>query len=100
LPTRNDIQNFRLLKGKIAETMKKAYPGIPDRIEDWKGQEIIDFQEELRNHVKEHISEKWFYMHMKSDTGKLPRIDILNFLTGGFFSLFPIFSSVGISASD
>jgi len=61
--------------------MKKAYPGIPDRIEEWKGQEIIDFQEELRSHVNEHISEKWFYMHMKSDTGKLPRIDILNFLS-------------------
>ena len=61
--------------------MKKAYPGIPDRIEDWKGQEIIDFQEELRTHVKEQISEKWFYLHMKSDEGKLPRIDILNFLS-------------------
>ncbi len=61
--------------------MKKVYPGIPDRIEEWKGQEIIDFQEELRTHVKEHISEKWFYLHMKSDTGKLPRIDILNFLS-------------------
>jgi len=58
-----------------------VYPGIPDRIEEWKGQEIIDFQEELRSHVKEHISEKWFYTHMKSNTGKLPRIDILNFLS-------------------
>ena len=61
--------------------MKMVYPGIPDRIEEWKGQEIVDFQEELRSHVKEHISEKWFYMHMKSDTGNLPRIDILNFLS-------------------
>jgi len=61
--------------------MKQGYPGIPDRIEDWKGQEIIDFQEELRIHVNEHISEKWFYLHMKSDTSKLPRIDILNFLS-------------------
>jgi hypothetical protein len=80
LPTGKDIENFRRLKQKIAETMKKAYPGIPDRIEDWKGQEIIDFQEELRINVNEHISEKWFYLHMKSDSGKLPRIDILNFL--------------------
>ena len=61
--------------------MKQAYPGIPDRIEEWKGQEIIDFQEELRIHVNEQISEKWFYLHMKSETGKLPRIDILNFLS-------------------
>jgi hypothetical protein len=68
--TRKEIENFRRLKRKIAETMKMVYPGIPDRIEDWKGQEIIDFQEELRIHVKQHVSEKWFYMHMKSDTGK------------------------------
>jgi hypothetical protein len=81
LHTRKEIENFRRLKRKIAETMKMVYPGIPERIEEWKGQEIIDFQEELRSHVKEHISEKWFYMHMKSDTGKLPRIDILNFLS-------------------
>lgn len=80
MPTGKDIEDFRRLKQKIAETMKKAYPGIPERVEDWKGQEIIDFQEELRANVKEHISEKWFYMHMKSDTGKLPRIDILNLL--------------------
>jgi hypothetical protein len=80
LPTGKDIENFRRLKQKIAETMQKAYPGIPEKVEDWKGQEIIDFQEELRANVNEHISEKWFYLHMKSDTGKLPRIDILNFL--------------------
>ncbi len=61
--------------------MKQVYPGISGRIEDWKGQEIINFQEELLTGVSEQISEKWFYLHMKSDTGKLPRIDILNFLS-------------------
>ena len=81
MPASKDIRNFELLKQKIAETMKQVYPGIPSRIEEWKGQEIVDFQEELRSHVKEHISEKWFYLHMKSDTDKLPRIDILNFLS-------------------
>ena len=81
MPASKDIQNFRLLKRKIAETMKQFYPGIPGRIEDWKGQEIINFQEELLTRVSEQISEKWFYLHMKSDTGKLPRIDILNFLS-------------------
>lgn len=79
--TGKDIEIFRQLKREIAETMKKAYPGIPDRIEDWKGREITDFQEELRANVNEHISEKWFYLHMKSDSEKLPRIDILNFLS-------------------
>ncbi len=81
MPARDNIQLFRLLKQKIAATMKQAYPGISDNIEDWKGQEIIDFQEELRIRVKEHISEKWFYLHMKSEKEKLPRIDILNLLS-------------------
>ena len=81
MSTSKDIQNFRLLKQKIVETMQQDYPGIPERIEDWKGQEIINFQEELLSRVSEQISEKWFYLHMKSDTGKLPRIDILNFLS-------------------
>ena len=72
MSTSKDIQNFRLLKQKIVETMQQDYPGIPERIEDWKGQEIINFQEELLTRVNEQISEKWFYLHMKSDTGKLP----------------------------
>ena len=61
--------------------MQKTYPGIPDLISDWKGQNIIDFQGELSRNQNEHISEKWFYTHMKSENSKLPRIDILNFLS-------------------
>lgn len=72
---------FELLKGKIVEIMQMKYPGIPDSIADWKGQNIIDFQAELVLSQKEHLSEKWFYTHMKSVNRKLPRIDILNFLS-------------------
>ena len=61
--------------------MQQSYPGIPENISDWKGQEIIDFQEELHNRVNENLSEKWFYLHMKSDSEKLPRIDTLNLLS-------------------
>ncbi len=72
---------FELLKEKIVEEMKQSYPEIPDAITDWKGQNIIDFQDELRIKQHENISEKWFYTHMKSGNSKLPRIDILNFLS-------------------
>ena len=61
--------------------MQQSYPGIPGIIGDWKGQEIIDFQEELQKRVKENLSEKWFYLHMKSESVKLPRIDTLNLLS-------------------
>jgi hypothetical protein len=61
--------------------MQKSYPGINKSISDWKGQDITDFQEELLMKVKAHISEKWFYNHIKSESKSLPRIDILNLLS-------------------
>ena len=77
----SEIKYFELLKRKLVETMQQVHPEIPDSISDWKGQHIIDFQDELRFKQNENISEKWFYTHMKSSNSKLPRIDILNFLS-------------------
>jgi hypothetical protein len=76
-----DIQAFKMLKQKIVERMQKSYPGINPSISEWKGQEIVDFQEELLLKVNAHISEKWFYSHMKIESEALPRIDILNLLS-------------------
>ncbi|MBK6346760.1 MAG: hypothetical protein IPF68_12655 [Bacteroidales bacterium] len=76
-----DIQTFRILKQKVAERMQQSYPGINPVISEWKGQEIVDFQEELLQKVNARISEKWFYSHMKSEKSILPRIDILNLLS-------------------
>lgn len=73
--------HFELLKQKIVATMKQSYPGINPSISDWKGQEITDFQEELLKAVNAHISEKWFYNHIKKDNRSLPRIDVLNLLS-------------------
>lgn len=79
--TISEEKYFVLLKGDIVLTMQKTYPGIPDSICDWKGQNIIDFQSDLEFRQKQHLSEKWFYNHMKTDNSKLPRIDILNILS-------------------
>ena len=76
-----DIQAFNLLKQKIAKRMQETFPGMNSNISEWKGQEIADFQEELLQKVNAHISEKWFYSHMKSVKDTLPRIDILNLLS-------------------
>ena len=77
----SEIKYFERLKEMIVKEMQQSYPEIPDSISNWKGQNIIDFQTELRVKINEQISEKWFYTHMKSDSEKLPRIDILNFLS-------------------
>lgn len=61
--------------------MQQSFPGISSSISVWKGQDIVNFQEELLMKVNAHISEKWFYTHMKSSGGKLPRIDVLNLLS-------------------
>lgn len=50
-------------------------------IEDWRGDDIIAFQEDLFTKVKASVSEKWFYTYIKNDANKLPRIDMLNMLS-------------------
>lgn len=61
--------------------MQLSFPGVSSSVSDWKGQDIVNFQEELLMKVNAHISEKWFYTHMKSTHNKLPRIDTLNLLS-------------------
>jgi hypothetical protein len=75
-----NLNHFELLKKKIVTTMQQSYPGINPTISDWKGQEITDFQEELLSKVNAHISEKWFYNHIKAENKSMPRIDVLNLL--------------------
>ncbi|MEI6576005.1 MAG: hypothetical protein WCO63_07505 [Bacteroidota bacterium] len=61
--------------------MQQSFQGINPVIEEWKGQEIVDFQEELLIKVNARLSEKWFYTHIKSNYKALPRIDVLNLLS-------------------
>lgn len=61
--------------------MRERFPGINPVIAGWKGQEITDFQEDLLARAGAHISEKWFYTHIKSSGKNLPRIDMLNILS-------------------
>lgn len=78
----NSLSQFHLLKQKIASKFRQKYPQSKQAIEDWKGQDIVNFQEELWQNVKGSISEKWFYTHIKNKQNeKLPRIDVLNLLS-------------------
>ncbi len=80
MPT-TEFELFDLLKKEIADTYRQTYPSCSAPIELWKGQDIINFQEELMMKVKGRISEKWFYTHIKTKGDKLPRIDMLNMLS-------------------
>ncbi|MCX6246466.1 MAG: hypothetical protein NTW10_01925 [Bacteroidetes bacterium] len=71
---------FEHLKTKIVAVMQETHPGINSSIAEWKGQDITDFQEDLRIRANANISEKWFYTHMKSGQPSVPRIDMLNLL--------------------
>jgi len=72
---------FEKLKKCIADTFLQEYSTSNPSISDWKGIEIVYFQEHLLKKVKANVSEKWFYTYFKSEFEKLPRIDMLNLLS-------------------
>ncbi len=76
-----DIIAFKQLLGEVATSFCKEYPGADPEMANWKGQDIQDFQEDLRQKVKGSVSEKWFYSYVKNIPERLPRIDILNLLS-------------------
>lgn len=71
---------FNLLKQAV-ESVFLENNSVSSSIKDWKGEEIVAFQEDLFNKVKGKVSEKWFYTYMKNTPEKLPRIDVLNLLS-------------------
>lgn len=75
-------QQFAALKAAVEAKFREGNPSCVLPIVDWKGQEIVNFQEDLMDKVRGRISEKWFYTHIKSDENpRLPRIDMLNMLS-------------------
>jgi len=73
-------QFFKLLKKQISAKYLSEH-SAPKEIEDWKGDDILHFQDHLLRSVKAKVSEKWFYTYIKKDADKLPRIDTLNLLS-------------------
>lgn len=71
---------FNLLKKEVALVLLKDH-SVSTSIEEWKGEEIVLFQEDLFNKLKTKVSEKWFYSYFKNHPDKLPRIDMLNLLS-------------------
>lgn len=77
--SKQDLKYFKILKKEVAKTLQQNF-SVDIDIEKWKRQEILYLQDDLLDKVNGRISEKWFYTHIKSNTEKLPRIDMLNIL--------------------
>ncbi|QNJ98089.1 hypothetical protein [Constantimarinum furrinae] len=71
---------FTTLKKEIALTFLSKHHA-PASMKDWKGEDIVAFQEDLFSKTKARVSEKWFYTYFKNEPHKLPRIDMLNLLS-------------------
>ncbi len=72
---------FEKLKQEVAKTFLKENIALSPDISQWKGDDIVTFQEDLLHKVKGRVSEKWFYNYFRNDIQKLPRIDMLNLLS-------------------
>ena len=72
---------FEKLKKEITRTFLLENTTLSEDISQWRGEEIVKFQEDLLNKVKGRVSEKWFYNYFRNTPEKLPRIDMLNLLS-------------------
>jgi len=81
LNTISEIELFELLKKDITQRFFESNSATSTNISEWKGQDIVTFQEDIFAKTKSTVSEKWFYTYFKSDFKKLPRIDMLNILS-------------------
>lgn len=77
----SDIELFEILKKELTRQFFEENTASSGDISDWKGQDIVNFQEDIFSKTKSTVSEKWFYTYFKSEFKKLPRIDMLNLLS-------------------
>ncbi len=79
---KSDTAYFLLLKKQIEQMYKSVHPDCRSSIADWKGVEIVRFQEHLQEKTQGRISEKSFYTYFKKENNeRLPRRDILDMLS-------------------
>lgn len=77
----SEKQLFKLLLTQVENAFRSKFPEYNQPIEEWKGEVIALFREDLLQVSGGTISEKWFYTHVKSNQEKLPRTDTLNLLS-------------------
>jgi hypothetical protein len=75
-----EIDHFTRLKEAVQARAAERL-GIRKPVKEWSLNDIRDFQADVESVCKSTVSEKWFYLHFKNDSQKLPRIDVLNLLS-------------------
>lgn len=78
----NPILIFQKLKEDVLLTYQKQYPYFEGNWKTFSSQDIQNLIDLIAINVKQTVSEKWIYTHLKSETSeKLPRKDMLDILS-------------------
>lgn len=75
----NELEVFQELKKRILETYQKSYPYFQGDWDSFSSKDIRQLIELVEIQLKERVSEKWIYTHLKPKANeKLPRKDMLD----------------------
>lgn len=78
----NPLNVFFQLKNDVLLTYQKQYPYFEGTWKTFSSQDIQNLIDLIAVQVKQTVSEKWIYTHLKSETNdKLPRKDMLDILS-------------------
>ena len=78
----NPLDVFQQLKNDVLLTYQKQYPYFEGNWKTFSSQDIQNLIDLIAVQVKQTVSEKWIYTHLKSETNdKLPRKDMLDILS-------------------
>lgn len=77
-----DLEIFQTLKKEVLLTYQKHYPYFTGNWKNFSSQDIQNLIVLIEENIKQTISEKWIYTHLKPETNlKLPRKDMLDILS-------------------
>mgnify|MGYP005990712311 CR=1 FL=1 len=78
----NPLDSFQNLKNDVLLVYKEHHPYFEGHWKTFSSQDIQNLMELVETKVKQTISEKWIYTHLKPETNeKLPRKDMLDILS-------------------
>lgn len=78
----NSLNIFQELKKEVLLTYQKHYPFFEGNWKTFSSQDIQNLIDLIAVQVKQTVSEKWIYTHLKVETNdKLPRKDMLDILS-------------------
>jgi hypothetical protein len=78
----NPLLQFQNLKNDVLLAYKEQYPYFEGNWKTFSSQDIVNLIDLIETNVKQRVSEKWIYTHLKPEVNdKLPRKDMLDILS-------------------